>query len=64
MNRFHLMTCTAALALAISACASATRPGADYALRQQLLLAQDAHSGQRHQPAATGRRPTGGGGYC
>ena len=38
MNRFNILTYTAALALALSACASITKPSALGAQRQQLLV--------------------------
>lgn len=38
MNRFNLMTYTVAVALALNACASTTKPGVVGAQRQQLLL--------------------------
>ncbi len=38
MNRFNILTCTAALALALSACASITKPFVVGAQRQQLLV--------------------------
>jgi len=37
MNRFNLLTYTAALALALGACVSTTKPGVVGAQRQQML---------------------------
>ena len=39
MNRFNLLTYTAALALALGACVSTTKPGAVGTQRQQMLVA-------------------------
>ena len=39
MNRFNLLTYTAALALALGACVSTIKPGVSDAHRQQLLVA-------------------------
>ncbi|HWW71694.1 MAG TPA: hypothetical protein VN089_17270 [Duganella sp.] len=64
MNRFNLMTYTAAVALAISACASASRPGALGAQRQQLLLASTGYTGRQQQVGAAGRRPASGRTCC
>ncbi|MEV4783235.1 hypothetical protein [Burkholderia sp. LMU1-1-1.1] len=38
MNRFNLLTYTAALALALGACVSTTKPGVVGAQRQQMLV--------------------------
>ncbi|SEN83918.1 hypothetical protein SAMN05428959_103369 [Duganella sp. CF517] len=38
MNRFNLLTCTAALALALGACVSTAKPGVPGARHQQMSM--------------------------
>lgn len=72
MNRYNLLTYTAAVALALTACASTTKPGAVGAQRQQLLLvsadtvekmALVSYTQQNQQAKTAGRLLTGGAEY-
>lgn len=63
MNRFSLMTFTAAVALAISACASANRPSAAATERQQ-LLASGGNVGRQQYVSAAGRPFASRRAYC
>ena len=63
MNRFNIMTYTAAVALAISACASANSPGTAATERQQ-LLASGGNVGRQQYVSAAGRPFASRGAYC